>query len=310
VFKLDEKAKKKILKKLDEALSSLKLAGIKGETLYAHLDRWWENIEFKIVEKDMIKMQKALEKFDKDIELHMVVKAEKEDEIELEKAMKEFTRLYLQLHILHLFEREEIRELRKIVDTKRYFKGNDAATEQIKRLVTRLIDEWQKELENERKMINAVWARAKGHMGAALTLTKAMKSGEGYLKAFSERLLLRRTLRQNYLAEKNIAKLRKVKTLDELKKEIDDIAVEEAYSIEGFKKLWQFLDITWEEVAQNIDTLVERIYKAVEGYELPQDDKLFAAQIRERIVTKLEEPFLHGLREEIKQLEGELGSVQ
>jgi hypothetical protein len=301
---MDEDVKKKITGLIDKAIGEIKIAGVKGDQLFAFLRSVTENYRFKRKQHGEAAIQEGLDDLVKSIEAHLVIESEKEEEGVLKHEIKEIVLIYLILHSIHLFERRDLLDLKKMVkEFEEHFPHVDKETaKEFKDSMHAIIKEWEDELEAERKMINAVWAEAKGDKGWALSMFKKLHS-EGLLSRLKERSLFKDTLHEAKAVENQIEKLGSVKNRDELKALLGKVEKEEKEMTFDFEKLWQFVEMSWETVNSKLDKLVEIIHAAVFAHELPELDEKDTLEVKGLIINKLDEKMMAALRREIKQLE-------
>lgn len=301
---MDKEVQDSIIKRIDDIEHKLKAAGIKGEKLHEHLRAMLESYRFKRIQKGAKHLEDALEELKKHIEEHLVIKSEDDEYKILVILLKEITYLYFTLHSLHLFEKHDLNELRDFVNEfdKKFENVDKAVIKEFQDNMHKILDEWESELENERKLINSVWAEAEGRQGFGL-VTFMKTHNLNYMARRNTRSMFKDTLRDESAVEKNIDRLKKVKSAEELKNLLAEIETKEREMTEDYSKIWKFIDAWWESVGKKLDEFVKIIYQAAAGHELPSDDPKQVQEIKKLILEKLDKKFLQGLRIEVKQLE-------
>ncbi|MBW2972596.1 hypothetical protein KY359_06170 [Candidatus Woesearchaeota archaeon] len=303
---MEKKKFEKLKQKISEAMGKTHLGGIRGESLHTHMRAFATTLHFRSLQKREASIDKHLKELQTAIDGHLVTQAEDKEHKIIKLVVRDHITLYYTLHSLLLYEKHDLEELDKIVkDFKKMCQTKGLAKDVIRNaanLLNELADDWKAEFDDFREMVNSVWATAKGGEGFALRAFEALHKG-GYLARLAERRAFREALKDEQAVENIADKLHKVKSKDDLEKELGKAKEKEKEMVQDFKKISQFLFTTWKRVIKNMRTLIILIAKSVGIHELPTADSEQMHELEDLIVNKLNEKYLHALRIDDKQLE-------
>jgi hypothetical protein len=302
-------------KKISEAKHKIHLGGLKGQALHRHIRAAFIKLHFRGIQKRETTLEKDLDKFRSDIEKHMVISAEDDETKAVELIVKEYSLLYLTMHSLLLYEKYDIAEFGKFIEKLTKFQQkkhlDKAVVEQFASIMTDDAEAWRQDIESLRKLINSVFEQAKGKEGWALTLFNKMHQ-EGFFIRYQERKKLRETLKDENKVEKAVKRIERpdqIKSIDDIKKLMSEIKEEEKEMAEGFTVIYKMLLNSWDNITNVMSTLLDITKKAANVHEIPAADVDIMGKLHDLIVDNLDGEYLHALRIDDKQLEGEYSEV-
>ncbi|MBW2967685.1 hypothetical protein KY362_04310 [Candidatus Woesearchaeota archaeon] len=285
-------------KKIGKADHKRKAAGIKGEVLHPHIRYVIERRRFRYIHKGEKNIDKHLNALRADVQKHLVVNAEKEEEKTLKAIASEFSLIYLALHSLHLYERYDIQEMEELI--KQLKKKLGKLDDGTKAKIEAQANDWLAELDKERKIINAIYKESEGGQGFALTMFKHMHK-DNVFTYVRERMLFNHAKKSEKFIEADEKIIRKAQDGTAVMQLLEHIEVKTKRMADDFRRLWMFIGNSWETVITKIAELEGIVLEATKARELPQVDAEQIPQFEARLKA-LEKDLLHGLRIELKQL--------
>jgi hypothetical protein len=296
----------KLKAEVAKAMGKAHLGGIKGEVLHEHLRGAITRMHFKWIERGEMRIEDVLKELDENIKEHLVVKSEKAEHKAVHLIVKDFVQLYFTMHSLLLFEKNDLEEFQKFIkEFRKFATARGLAKDVVNKTVALLKDVakvWKDEIEEFRKMVNSVWARAKGDKGWSLTAFERMHK-EGYFVRYQERKMFRQTLKDEKKVEALVDKVHKIKSAEELDKVLAAVHEDEIEIVRDFQRIEQFLFNTWDHVLGEMNRFVKIVADAAGIHELPATDSDQMRELHVMIADRLNEQYLHALRIDDKQVE-------
>ncbi|MBW2965231.1 hypothetical protein KY363_07275 [Candidatus Woesearchaeota archaeon] len=303
---MEEAEFNKLKKEISEGVKKIHLGGIKGEVLHSHIRAAVTNLHFKWIEKKEMKAEHIIEQLEKDIEQHLVSKAELDLNNSLHLIIRDYIYLYLTAHSMLLYEKRDLEDVQKFAkDFRELCKKKGLPSDLVKQLTDIMdkgINEWKTEIEEFRKIVNAVWAKAEGRQSWALTTFSRMHK-EGYFVRYQERKHFKDAVKEASKLEKNEKKLAHVQSKEQLIKEFTSWYDRMKSMTNDFTIVAKLLFNTWEHITMQMGKILDITVKAASIHELPAKDQEQMVELHNTIVGGLNKKFLHALRIDDKQLE-------
>ena len=170
---------------------------------------------------------------------------------------------------------------------------------------------WKEDIEKLRMMINSVFEKSEGKAGWALTTFQAMHK-EGYFIRYQERSKFRDILKDERKIEKALKTIEskdQIKSIDDLKKVMGAVETEEKEMANTYTVIYKMLLNSWDHITQLMASYLDLNKGAMQAHELPQAFVEKMGKLHDVIIKNLDQEYLHALRIDDKQLEGEYGEV-
>jgi hypothetical protein len=300
---------------ISKARGKIHLGGIKGQALHKNIRAAFTKLHFKWIQKKENKLEQDIEKFKADIEQHLVLSSETHGIKAIEMMVKEYSLLYLTMHSLMLYEKYDLQELSNLIEkmTKMQQKKH-IDKDVILHIASMLKDEanaWKDDIEKLRMMINSVFEKSEGKAGWALTTFQAMHK-EGFFIRYQERSKFRDLLKDEKKIEKALKMIEskdQIKTIDDLKKVMGTVETEEKEMANTFTVIYKMLLNSWNHITDLMAMYLELNKGGMQAHELPAAFVEKMGRLHDIIMKNLDQEYLHALRIDDKQLEGEYGDV-
>ncbi|MFC1741821.1 hypothetical protein ACFL3V_04770 [Nanoarchaeota archaeon] len=310
-----EQAKYDKLKLLiEKVMHAYHTAALKGITPHTTIRGIATSIELKYAEKEEKRIEKELDNLKKDIEKHYVTAAETDEYNIAKYILKMIRNIYRSIFNIMVFEKVELLELEHFVETVLHRSKLPAIVKKdLGDKIVALATDWQKNLRSLQNGANAVFASGKGQKTVSLQLTKMLHTqGASYMKRRQEINGVKDAHRDAATAEDLGRKILKIhfKSKEDAETKVQNFYSTYKRSLEEFEKAVKLIFIDWEEAFQYLREEDATVEKAAAEHELPELDKKQMKELRQVIVNKISESFIHNIREGINQLNTIKGDVE
>ena len=303
---MEDKEFNRLKQEVVDAMKKIHLGGLKGEVLHEHIRSIATNLHFRWIEKNEMKIEDLITKLDEDIKNHLVTKAENDEEHAVLLIIKDYIMLYLTVHSIMLYEKRDLAEIGEMAkEFKRLCRKKgipDDVAKQVGDIMKKGADEWKAELEDLRKMINSVWAKANERSGWALSAFSKMHK-EGFFIRYQERKRFKDALRNASDVNASEKKIRKVQSKEELIKIFTGWFEKEKNIANDYRLIAKMLFNTWAHITGQLSRILSITVDAQKIHELPKSDADQMVELHNIIIENLDKKYLHALRIDDKQLE-------